>query len=43
MIEDEFGADLDVDDDDNIRARGLTRAMQQVARQARLDPDDGIL
>jgi type IV secretion system protein VirD4 len=43
MIEDEFGADLDVDDDDNVRARGLTRAMQQVARQARLDPDDGIL
>jgi len=42
LIEDEFGADLDVDDD-NVRARGLTRAMQQVARQARLDPGDGIL
>lgn len=42
-IEDEFGAYRDADDDQAIVARNLNRTMQRVARQADLDPGDGML
>ncbi|RJG47344.1 conjugal transfer protein TraG [Mesorhizobium sp. DCY119] len=42
-IEDEFDADRDADDDPAVLARNLSRTMQRVARQADLDPGDGML
>jgi type IV secretion system protein VirD4 len=42
-IEDEFDADRDADDTPAILARNLNRSMQRIARQADLDPDDGML
>jgi type IV secretion system protein VirD4 len=42
-VEDEFDADRDADEDPALLARNLNRSMQRVARQADLDPDDGML
>jgi type IV secretion system protein VirD4 len=42
-IEDEFDADRDADDETAVLARNLNRTMQRVARQADLDPGDGML
>lgn len=42
-IEDEFDVDRDADDDAAILARNLNRSMQRIARQADLDPGDGLL
>jgi type IV secretion system protein VirD4 len=39
---DEFEPDRTESDDDTVRVRTLTRAMRQVARQATMDPGDGI-
>ena len=43
VIEDEFDADRDADEDPAVLARNLNRTMQRVARQADLDPGDGML
>jgi type IV secretion system protein VirD4 len=42
-FEDEFDADRDAQEDPALLARNLNRSMQGVARQADLDPGDGIL
>jgi type IV secretion system protein VirD4 len=42
-VDDEFDADSDADEDPAILARNLNRSMQRVARQADLDPGDGML
>jgi len=42
-IEDEFDTDRDADEDPAVLARTLNRTMQRVARQADLDPSDGML
>ena len=43
-LADEFADDtLDEADDEAVRRRGLDRAMRRVARQAALDPGDGML
>ncbi len=42
-IHDEFDSDRDADEDPAVLARDLNRTMQRVARQADLDPGDGIL
>ncbi|PAP92011.1 conjugal transfer protein TraG [Mesorhizobium wenxiniae] len=42
VIEDEFDADR-ADEDPAVLARNLNRSMQRVARQADLDPGDGML
>ncbi len=39
---DEFEPDRNESDDDAVRVRTLGRAMRQVARQAAMDPNDGI-
>jgi type IV secretion system protein VirD4 len=39
---DEFEPDRNESDDDAVRARTLGRTMRQVARQASMDPNDGI-
>jgi type IV secretion system protein VirD4 len=39
---DEFEPDRTDSDDDTVQARTLTRTMRQVARQATMDPGDGI-
>ncbi|TIL65649.1 conjugal transfer protein TraG [Mesorhizobium sp.] len=43
VIEDEFDADHDAGEDPALLARNLDRSMQRVARQADLDPGDGML
>jgi type IV secretion system protein VirD4 len=43
VIADEFDVDRDTDDDAPVIARALGQSMQKVARQADLDPDDGML
>jgi len=43
VIEDEFDTDRDADENPAILARNLSRTMQRVARQADLDPGDGML
>ena len=43
VIEDEFDADRDADEDPAVLARTLNRTMQRIARQADLDPGDGML
>ncbi|OJU50175.1 MAG: conjugal transfer protein TraG [Mesorhizobium sp. 61-13] len=43
VIEDEFDADRDADENPAVLARNLNRTMQRVARQADLDPGDGML
>ena len=43
MVEDEFDTDRDADEDPAVLARNLNRTMQRVARQADLDPGDGML
>ncbi|SMH29596.1 conjugal transfer protein TraG [Mesorhizobium australicum] len=42
-VEDEFDPERDADDDAAVLARNLNRTMQRVARQADLDPGDGML
>ena len=42
LFPDEFDADRTESDDDTVRVRILTRTMRQVARQAAMDPADGI-
>lgn len=42
-IGDEFDPDRDADDETAVLARNLNRTMQRVARQADLDPGDGML
>jgi type IV secretion system protein VirD4 len=42
-MEDEFDADRDADEDPAVLARNLNRSMQRIARQADLDPGDGML
>jgi type IV secretion system protein VirD4 len=42
-IENEFDADRDADQDPAVLARNLNRSMQRIARQADLDPSDGML
>jgi type IV secretion system protein VirD4 len=42
-ILDEFDTDQDTDEHPAVLARTLDRAMQRVARQADLDPGDGLL
>ncbi|TIQ16963.1 MAG: conjugal transfer protein TraG [Mesorhizobium sp.] len=42
-IEDEFDVDRDADNEAPVLARNLDRSMQRVARQADLDPGDGLL
>ncbi|RWJ31964.1 conjugal transfer protein TraG [Mesorhizobium sp.] len=42
-IEDEFDPDRNADDESAVLARNLNRTMQRVARQADLDPGDGML
>jgi type IV secretion system protein VirD4 len=42
-IEGEFDADLDADENPAVLARNLNRSMQRIARQADLDPSDGML
>jgi type IV secretion system protein VirD4 len=39
---DEFEPDSNESDDDAVRVRALSRTMRQVARQAAMDPRDGI-
>ncbi|ESX79385.1 conjugal transfer protein TraG [Mesorhizobium sp. LSHC414A00] len=39
---DEFDLDRDESDDDALRRRAVDQAMRRAARQAALDPDDGI-
>jgi len=39
---DEFEPDRNESDDDVVRVRALSRTMRQVARQASMDPNDGI-
>jgi type IV secretion system protein VirD4 len=43
VIEDEFDIERDADEETAAIARTLRRTMQQVARQADLDPGDGML
>ena len=43
VVEDEFDTDRDADEDPAVLARNLNRTMQRVARQADLDPGDGML
>jgi type IV secretion system protein VirD4 len=43
VVEDEFDTDRDADKDPAVLARNLNRTMQRVARQADLDPGDGML
>ena len=43
VIENEFDVDRDAGDEAAIVARTLNRSMQRIARQADLDPDDGML
>ncbi|MBL8598925.1 MAG: conjugal transfer protein TraG [Devosia sp.] len=43
VIEDGFDADRDADEDPAVLVRNLDRTMQRVARQADLDPSDGML
>ena len=43
VIEDEFDADRDAAENPAVLARNLNRTMQRVARQADLDPGDGML
>ncbi|MGN6099541.1 MAG: type IV secretory system conjugative DNA transfer family protein, partial [Devosia sp.] len=43
QIVDEFNPDRDTDEHPAVLARTLDRAMQRVARQADLDPGDGLL
>ncbi|WP_352854822.1 type IV secretory system conjugative DNA transfer family protein [Mesorhizobium sp. M0902] len=40
--DDEFDLDRDEPDDDAMRRRGVDQAMRRAARQAALDPSDGI-
>ncbi|RUV82369.1 conjugal transfer protein TraG [Mesorhizobium sp. M5C.F.Ca.IN.020.14.1.1] len=40
---DEFDVDRDADSDTAVLARNLNRSMQRIARQADLDPGDGML
>ncbi|TIX04567.1 MAG: conjugal transfer protein TraG [Mesorhizobium sp.] len=42
-VEDEFDVDRDADDEAAVLARNLDRSMQRIARQADLDPGDGLL
>ena len=42
-IEGEFDADRDAEQDPTVLARNLSRSMQRIARQADLDPGDGML
>ncbi|CDX24341.1 putative plasmid transfer factor, traG protein [Mesorhizobium plurifarium] len=42
-IEDEFDVDRDADGEAAVLARNLDRSMQRIARQADLDPGDGLL
>ena len=38
----EFEPDRDENDDDAVRRRVVTRSMRQIARQAAMDPHDGV-
>jgi type IV secretion system protein VirD4 len=38
----EFEPDRDENDDDAVRGRVVTRSMRQIARQAAMDPHDGV-
>ncbi|MER8778760.1 hypothetical protein [Mesorhizobium sp. M0220] len=40
--DDEFDLDRDEPDDDAVRRRSVDQAMRRSARQAALDPNDGI-
>lgn len=40
---DEFDVDTDADEDPGVLARTMSRSMQRIARQADLDPGDGLL
>jgi type IV secretion system protein VirD4 len=41
--DDEFDADRDADDEVAVQVQNLNRSMQRIARQADLDPGDGML
>jgi type IV secretion system protein VirD4 len=41
--DDEFDIDRDADDEVAVLAQNLNRSMQRIARQADLDPGDGML
>ncbi|RUX45749.1 conjugal transfer protein TraG, partial [Mesorhizobium sp. M7A.F.Ca.US.014.04.1.1] len=42
QLNEEFDLDWDESDDDTVRRRAADQAMRRAARQATLDPDDGI-